>query len=124
VSDKSLCGRRILVVEDEMVILLLIEDTLSDAGCDSVSAAATAELAIDLINEQAFDAAVLDINLKDGDSYSIADALNAHDVPFVFTTGNNVRSIKEGYRDRAVLSKPYRPQQLIQTLLGLMKTAN
>ena len=106
-----------------MVILLLIEDTLADAGCDSVSAAATAELAIDLIKEQAFDAAVLDINLKDGDSYSIADELDSRNVPFVFTTGNNVRSIKEGYRDRAVLSKPYRPQQLIQMLLGLMKTA-
>ncbi len=106
-----------------MVILLLIEDTLADAGCDSVSTTATAELAIDLIKEQAFDAALLDINLKDGNSYSIADELDARNVPFIFTTGNNVRSIKEGYRDRAVLTKPYRPQQLIQMLLGLMKTA-
>ena len=122
-SDKSLCGHRILVVEDEIVILLLIEDILADVGCVSVSAAATAELAIGFIDKQAFDAAVLDINLKDGNSYPVADALQARSVPFVFTTGNTVRSIKEGYRDRAVLSKPYKPQQLIQMLLGLMKTA-
>jgi CheY-like chemotaxis protein len=123
VTDKLLCGRRILVVEDEMMILSMLELFLTDSGCDSVSAAATTEQAIDLIRAQSFDAATLDINLKGGNSYAVADELAARNVPFVFTTGSNVWSIREAYRDRAVLRKPFKPEQLVQTLVGFMNTA-
>ena len=62
--DKSLSGHRILLVEDEMLNIAMLEDILTEAGCESVAAAATIDQAIALIDEQVFDAALLDIKLK------------------------------------------------------------
>ncbi len=61
--DDLLSGRQVLVVEDEMLVLLNLEDMLADLGCGSVSAAATVDQALALIEEQTFDAAMLDVNL-------------------------------------------------------------
>ena len=62
--DKLLSGRRVLVVEDELLVLMMIEDMLADLGCESVTAAATAHQALALIDTQVFDAAMLDMNLN------------------------------------------------------------
>ena len=88
--NKLLSGRRVLVVEDEMMILMMIEDMLADLGCESVTAAATVDQALALIDAQTFDAAMLDMNLNGNKSYAVADALAARGVPFVFSTGYSV----------------------------------
>src|ERR1019366_8751995 len=119
--DKLLSGRRILVVEDEMLMLTLLEDILADAGCESVTGAATIDQAVALIDGQVFDAATLDIKLNGDDSYPVADALAARAIPFVFATGNSVHDIMDGYRDRAVLRKPFTGEQLIQMLTRLLR---
>ena len=67
--DKLLSGRRVLVVEDEMLVLIMIEDMLADLGCMSVTSAATVDKALALINEQVFGAAMLDMNLNGNDSH-------------------------------------------------------
>jgi len=82
--NKCLSGRRILVVEDEMLIVMMIESMLSDLGCESVAAAATVTQAIALIDGQTFDAAMLDVNLNGTNSRPVADALAARGVPFFF----------------------------------------
>src|ERR1700730_12848300 len=87
VMDKSLSGRRLLVFEDEMMILMIIEDMLADLGCESVTDAATVDQALALIDAQVFDAAMLDMNLNGKNSHPVADALAARGVPFVFSTG-------------------------------------
>ena len=115
-----LSGRRLLVVEDEMLVLLHIEDTLADLGCTSVSAAATVDQALDLIKAQTFDAAMVDVNLDGRTSYPIADALAARGVPFVFSTGYSGLRLLEGYRDRPVLGQPYRDAELIAVLAKLL----
>lgn len=81
---KLLSGRRVLVVEDEMMILMIIEDMLTDLGCDSVTGAATVGQALTLVDTQVFDIAMLDMNLGGNRSDAVADALAAHGVPFVF----------------------------------------
>lgn len=53
--NKLLSGRRVLVVEDEMLVLLMIEDMLADLGCESVTAAATVDQALAAIDNQIFD---------------------------------------------------------------------
>jgi CheY-like chemotaxis protein len=118
--DKSLSGRRILVVEDEMLNLAMLEYILTDAGCESVAVAATIDQAIALIDEQLFDAALLDIKLKGKQTYAVADALAARGVPFVFVTGNRVRDIEDGYRDRPVLRKPFKEEKLVEALAGIL----
>ena len=76
--NKLLSGRRFLVVEDEILILMMIEGMLADLGCKSVTAATRNEQAIALIEGQVFDAAMLDMNLNGKSSLNLADALAAH----------------------------------------------
>ena len=103
-----------------MLVLLGIEDVLADHGCESVSAAANVDQALSLIDSQAFDAAMVDVNLDGRKSYPVADALAARGVPFVFSTGYSGESLDEGYRDRPVLGKPYRDAQLVEALTRLL----
>jgi len=118
--DRLLTGRRILVVEDEMLIVLMIEDMLADMGCEAVTTAATANKALSLIAAQGFDAAMLDMNLDGKDSLVVADALAASGVPFVFCTGNTGNNKREDHRDRPVLRKPYREEDLAAVLARLL----
>ena len=119
--DDLLAGRHILVVEDEMLILLNIEDMLADLGCTSVSAATTVDQALALIGAQAFDAAMVDVNLDGTKSYPVAEALAARGVPFAFSTGYSGQSIADGYRDRPVLGKPYSDVELVAILTRLLR---
>jgi CheY-like chemotaxis protein len=121
--DKMLAGRRVLVIEDEMLILMMIEDMLADLGCESVAVASKIGPAISLIEGQKFDTAMLDMNLNGIESYPIADALTARDVPYFFSTGNSLTNVKDGYREQDVLKKPFTFEQLSsmlsRSLLGI-----
>jgi CheY-like chemotaxis protein len=110
--DKLLTGRRVLVIEDEMLILMMIEDMLADLGCESVAVASKVGPAISLIEGQEFDTAMLDMNLNGIESYPVADALSAREVPYFFSTGNSLTDMKDGYRDQDVLKKPFTFEQL------------
>ncbi len=120
--DKLLSGRRILVVEDEMLILLMIEDMLADFGCESVTAAATIDQAVALINGQVFDAAMLDMNLDGKDSHAVAKALTACRVPFIFCTGNGGQEMEEGFDGHPVLRKPFKSEELARLITHLFST--
>lgn len=117
---RLLAHRRILVVEDEMMILMMIESMLATLGCESVTAAATIDQALTLIDGQEFDAAMLDVNLNGIQSHPVADALAAHGVPFVFSTGYSDHGMADGYRDRPVLKKPFHYQELAAILGPLL----
>jgi CheY-like chemotaxis protein len=118
--DKSLSGRRVLVVEDEMMILMIIEDMLADLGCESVTAAATVDQALALMDARVFDAAMLDVNLNGHKSYPVADALAARGVPFVFSTGYSDHGMREDYRDQPMLKKPFKYEELAEMLTRLV----
>ena len=117
--DKLLSGRRVLVVEDEMLVLIMIEDMLADLGCRSVSSAATVDKALALLNAQPFDVALLDMNLNGNDSHPVAEALSARGVPFVYSTGNTGQSSRDGYSARPVLKKPFKYEELAAVLARL-----
>jgi CheY-like chemotaxis protein len=117
---KLLSGYRILVVEDEMMNLAMLEDVLAEAGCEDVTGAATIDQAMALIDGRVFDAAMLDVRLRSGDSYAVADALAARKVPFVFATGNNVRDIRDGYRNVPIIRKPFKDEQLVEALRAIL----
>jgi DNA-binding NtrC family response regulator len=120
VMDKLLSGRHILVVEDEMMILMIIEDMLADLGCESVTTAATVNQALALIDTQIFDAAMLDMNLNGNKSHDVADALAARGVPFVISTGYSGLEVRDGYRDRPILKKPFPYEKLVEILTRLL----
>jgi CheY-like chemotaxis protein len=117
--NKLLSGRRVLVVEDEMLVVIMIEDMLADLGCKSVTSAATVDKALTLINGEAFDIALLDVNLNGHDSHPVAEALSARGVPFIYSTGNTGQSSRDGYSDRPVLKKPFKYEELVAILTRL-----
>lgn len=118
--DQFLAGRRVLVIEDEMLILMMIEDMLEDLGCASVTAAARVSEAVALIEQQSFDIAMLDVNLGGTDSRLVADALAARAVPFFYSTGNAGHTIGESFRDRPALKKPFEFEALADMVKRLL----
>ena len=103
-----------------MLVLMAIEDMLSDLGCTSISVAGTVKQALQLIATQRFDLATIDVNLNGQRSYPIAEALDARGVPFAFSTGYGEHGVGEGFGHCAVLSKPYSERQLLAVLTALL----
>lgn len=112
----GLNGRRILVVEDEALIAMLVEDALLEAGAHVLGPAATVEEAMTLFDSERPEAAVLDINLAGQASIPVADRLVAHAIPFVVATGYGAAGLPERHRNVPVLAKPYDPRDLIAAL--------
>ena len=119
-SSISLSGVRVLVVEDEMMVSMLLEDMLSDIGCTPVGPATRMEPALKLIEHAGFDAAILDVNLNGHETYPIADALAARAIPFVFASGYSTSRLRDKYRNIPSLRKPFRQQELEGTLAAAL----
>lgn len=119
--DKPLSGLRILVVEDELIILMMIEGMLSDLGCSDVVSAPSVDKALALVDGQPVDIALLDMNLGGRDSRSVAEALERHGVPFVYCTGNRADDSAKGDLERPVLRKPFSAEELAAALSGLIR---
>lgn len=118
--NSPFAGRRVLVVEDEMLVAWPLEDILVELGCMVIGPAASVNQALAMIEANAIDVAVLDVNLNGEMSYPIADALAARGVPFVFVTGYDKDRMLEGYRDCPVLQKPFHRAELSTTLERLL----
>jgi CheY-like chemotaxis protein len=119
-----LAGRRVLVVEDEMLILMMIEDMLCELGCGSIVTAASTQQALAKIEEHAFDVAMLDSNLNGESSDLVADALTARGVPFFFATGHRNGGADSGYPDRFVLKKPFSLEDVLESFRQVLPTKN
>jgi CheY-like chemotaxis protein len=111
---------RVLLVEDEMLVAWLLEDMLADLGYAIVGPASSVNQALAMIDAEAIDAAVLDVNLNGQMSYPIADVLAARSVPFVFSTGYDKDTLLDGYRIFPVLQKPFHRSQLSVVLAKML----
>lgn len=120
-ADDPLLGYRVLVVEDDEIISMLLEDMLADFGCEMVGTAARVDKALGMIGATAaIDVAVLDVNLHGMRSDPVADALAACGIPFVFSTGYGGGWISDAHRDRPVLQKPFNQADLAAALARLL----
>ena len=120
-AEQLLSGKGVLLIEDEMLLVMLIEDMLSDLGCTSIMVAGTVERAIDLIADNRFDLATLDVNLDGARSIAVAEALSDRDIPFAFATGNDEHGFGKRFENRPVLNKPFsfdRFSEVLGQLLG------
>ena len=115
-STPPLEGLRLLIVEDELLIALDIESTLSDAGALTACARTVAQ-ALALVETTPVDGAVLDYRLETETSAPIADRLTELGVPFLFHCSGSEPS--EGYPQVRIVSKPTQPQQLVEAVKGL-----
>ena len=119
-----LVDRRVLIVEDESMIAMLIEDMLGDHGAVVVGPAKRLDAALALARSEAVDLAVLDLNLAGQAVYPVAEALSARGVPFLFMTGYGQLGIAERWRERPSLAKPFRPSQLADALRALLAASD
>jgi CheY-like chemotaxis protein len=104
--------RRILVVEDEALVAMLVEDALTDAGFAVLGPARSVAQALEMLRGAAPDAAVLDLNLGGENSLAVAEALAARGIPFVVATGYGAAGLPAHLRHIPVLPKPYDPADL------------
>lgn len=112
---------RILVVEDEAIVAMMLEDMLAELGYAVVGPVTRFERALELARGAAIDAAVLDVNLNGRDTYAVADALNARAIPFVFATGYGAKELAERFRGTPVTQKPFHRDDLERALGAAMR---
>jgi CheY-like chemotaxis protein len=115
--DKDLAGRRVLLVEDEAMIAMLLEDMLGDLGCQVVGPAYDLAPAKALVaGEQPIDVAILDVNVAGQPVFEVADSLKARGVPIVYSSGYGESGLREADRGAPVLMKPFRLEDLAVAL--------
>jgi CheY-like chemotaxis protein len=111
-----LTGMRVLVVEDEAMIVMLIEAFLEDLECKVVGTASSLKAALEKARSLVMDVALLDINLAGEMSYPVAEVLQSRNIPFSFSTGYGTDDLPSGLRAAPVLHKPFRRDQLVKIL--------
>jgi two-component sensor histidine kinase len=103
---------RVLLVEDEALVGIMIQECLGEFGFQTIGPVCTASEALAAARNGHFDAAILDINLGDGSVYQVAEILSARAVPFIFVTGYDSNSVDSRFSDVPILQKPIERQML------------
>jgi CheY-like chemotaxis protein len=112
----GLKGFRILVVEDESLVAMLIEDSLIDIGCEIAGIASQVDEAMSKVSSLEFDAAILDVNLNGAQTDPVANALIERGIPFIFATGYGAAGLPELLQSAPVLGKPFQRSDLERAL--------
>lgn len=112
--------RRVLVVEDEVMIAMMVEQMLAEIGYEMVGPGLRLDQAVSLAETEAMDAAVLDVNLGGERSFAVAEVLRRRGVPFVFATGYGSAGLTEAYRGAVVLRKPFDLSELERALSAVL----
>jgi CheY-like chemotaxis protein len=103
---------RVLLVEDEVLITLLLQDMLLDLECEIADAPANLDDALSAARTGAFDLALIDLNLRGKWTYPVADILKARQIPFIFVTGYGSAALEPTYAGTPVLEKPFHREDL------------
>jgi len=114
--ETSLVGRKVLIIEDESLLAMLLEDFLVRIGCEVAGAASRFNDAMEKARSLTFDVAILDVNLNGQKSYPIAEALAARDAPFIFATGYGLACPPPSLRGAPLLQKPFKECDLERAL--------
>jgi DNA-binding response OmpR family regulator len=109
-------AQRVIIVEDEMMIAMLLEDMLTDLGHTVVGMAARLEPAIELARAADADLAILDVNLSGQTSFPVAQVLAERGLPFFFATGYGAMGLEAPFQDALTLKKPFEMNDLSKAL--------
>jgi CheY-like chemotaxis protein len=110
---------RVLIVEDESLLVMVLEDLLPDLGYQVAATANSVESALEALDAQAIDLAILDINLAGEPSFPIADAMAARGLPFVFATGYGANIVPPQHSAVPLTQKPFGKRDLENALSAL-----
>jgi CheY-like chemotaxis protein len=115
-AENSSMGKRILVVEDELMIRMLLQDMLVDLGHTLAGEAGRIDDALALAKQGEFDLAILDVNLNGEPISPVVEVLVERGLPFVFATGYGARGVPERYRRTPTLQKPFQADALAEAI--------
>lgn len=123
-TPMRLAAPRVLVVEDEMTVAMLIEDMVAELAYDLAAVVPRLEDAMRLLDSDSFDLAMLDVHLNGKTVFPFAAELQSRDIPFLFATAYGRRGIPEEFRGHLVLQKPFGPVELRRALMELSGRPN
>ncbi|WP_204127994.1 response regulator [Pseudomonas ogarae] len=116
-------GVRVLVVEDEGAVALLIEEMLEEFGCEVVASVARLAAACEVAGSAQVDLAILDVNLAGERVFPVAEILQGRKIPFLFSTGYGASGLPAEYAGCPVLHKPFSQSELQQKIAVTLKEA-
>jgi len=122
-EEKALAGKRVLIVEDEMLVALLIEDFLADLDCRSIGPFGSVATALVAARTEDLDLAVLDVNLDGERVYPVAEVLAERGIPFLFLSGYGEEAIPPDHPGWKVCAKPFKSEMLVRMLCSLLAPA-
>lgn len=112
---------RILVVDDEPLIAMLLGDWLEELGCDMIGPAESVGTALDFTGSMTLDGAILDVTLGHETSYPVAEALRERAVPFAFATGHDGSDLDDRFKGAPLLPKPFDFAQVKAVVAALLE---
>ncbi len=114
-------GVKVLLVEDEGVVAMMIEDMLEALGCEVVSSIARVTPALEIAAKADIDLAVLDVNVAGEQVFPVAEVLRDRSIPFLFSTGYGASGLPSHFSDRQVLSKPFSDSELQEKIAATLQ---
>ena len=120
-AGNSLSGQRVLLVEDDMLIAITIEEVLNELGCLVVGPASRLDHALQLATDEALDAAILDVTIRGGQVFPVAERLRARGIPFILASGYGDWALPARLQGLRRLTKPFTIMELttqVQRLCG------
>jgi two-component SAPR family response regulator len=118
-----LIAPRVLVVEDEMAVAMLIEDMVTELAYEIAAIVPRLEDAMQYREAENFDLAILDVHLNGKMVFPFAAELEERDVPFLFVTAYGPRGVPEKFRHHHILQKPFGPVELRRALMDMPAAA-
>lgn len=109
-------NKRVLLVEDEPLVSMVIADMLDELGYEVVMAGSDVKGATDSARAEQVDLAVLDLAIEDGSTFPVAEILRERGIPFIFVTGLDISKAREQFGKMIVLKKPFGAEALREAL--------
>ena len=116
--------KRVLLVEDEPLVSILIQDMLDELGYEVVRAGSDVEAAAAAARSENIQLAVLDLAIEDGSTFPVAEVLRERRVPFIFATGLDISKARDKFGSTIVLQKPFGAEPLDNALRKIKTTTN
>ena len=120
-ANGLLVGCRVLVVEDDVIIAMVLKQCLLDLGCFVVGPEGDLATALMLAEQEDIDVGILDVKIRGGNSYAIGETLRSRGIPFVLASGNADRALPVGVSNQARLTKPFTLPELEQCVVSLYR---
>ena len=114
-------ARRVLIVEDETLIAMMLQDMVVEAGLEVEGVASSLNAGIDLASSADFDLAILDVNLNGEEVYPVAEILRSRGIPFIFSTDYGADGIRPGFDGTPQVVKPFQQDLLMAAMKAAFK---